>query len=152
MQKELPAGDTWYKQRRVVEGANNAVFTSAQRMMEEPERARGQADLNFALMGANIRMSREITSLALSLENDLLANNLPLQNFSLEIAKTFEEVIQHVEESNEGLQIPNFQRLKEILFTPSLSGNQQLDFIKSELEKIVFELEAIYLLALRNKG
>lgn len=152
MQKELPAGDTWYKQRRVVEGANNAVFTSAQRMLEEPERARGEADLNFALVGANIRMSREITSLALSLENEVLSEELSFHDFSVEMSKSFEEVIQYIEGSKIGIQAPDFQRLKEVIIATSSGGNKQKDFIKSELEKIVFELEAIYLLALRNNA
>ena len=142
----MAAGDSWYKQRRLVEGANNLVFTSAQRMLEEPERARGQADLNFSLVGANIRMSREITSLALQAENEGLHLKSRLNDFQITVALVFDQVALRLSENGTDTARPDFEGLKAALSQVAFDETDDMQFIKTELEKIIFELEAIYLL------
>lgn len=146
LQQELAAGDSWYKLRRLVEGANNLVFTSAQRMLEEPERARAQADLNFSLVGANIRMSREITSLALQAENEGLHLKTQLNDFQTKVAQVFDQVALRLSENGTETVRPDFDGLKAGLAQAKFDDNDDMQFIKTELEKIIFELEAIYLL------
>ncbi|WP_430402590.1 FUSC family protein [Fluviicola sp.] len=63
-QNKLPAGITWHRSRRLSEAANNNLFACVQRMYEEPQSHQREIDVHFAKVGSNIRISREITSLA----------------------------------------------------------------------------------------
>lgn len=151
IQNELPPGETWYKQRRLVEGANNLVFASAQRMLEEPERARGLSDLNFSLVGSAVRISREITSVALYVENEKPVLKNELHNFRLKVTEAFDQVLTYLGEEQGQCPIPDFASLKDTLNQLPNATTEQIQIIKTEFEKVVFELEAIYLLLRMRK-
>ncbi|MES2681667.1 MAG: FUSC family protein [Bacteroidota bacterium] len=145
--KTLPTGESWHHHRRFAEGANNEAFVSAQRMLEEPEHARLQADRNFALVGSCVRISREITSIGLSIEKSkIFAAAEELDVFYQAITMVFDEVILFVPEGKKG-QSPDFNSLKKSLNVPVFQQNDELKFIRLEFEKIVFELEAMCALA-----
>ncbi|HOZ87838.1 MAG TPA: FUSC family protein, partial [Bacteroidia bacterium] len=142
----LPTGESWHHHRRFAEGANNEVFVSVQRMLEEPERARQETDRNFALVGNCVRISREITSIGLSIEKSKIeVTPEALDIFYQTLSNVFDEVILFVSEGK-GKQLPDFNALKKSLNTPVFQQNDALKFIRLEFEKIVFELEAICVL------
>ncbi len=133
----LPVGQTWHKSRRQTEAANNNLFACVQRMYEEPEAHKREIDAHFAKVGTSVRITREITSLAFSLEktpkNDALVIELraiaealhPIYDKLLERSDDFhfESVIQLVENSTE------LQR-------------KELQLIRLDIEKMIFELAA----------
>lgn len=136
-QKKLPAGITWHKSRRLSEAANNNLFACIQRMYEEPQAHQRQIDVNFAKVGSNIRISREITSLAFALEKENSERLTPLLNEYIEqIQIIFYKHIQHE-------TAIDFHPIKSILQNPVFDENQQFQAIQVDLEKIVFELEAL---------
>jgi len=144
IRKKLPSGESWHKHRRFAEGANNDAFASAQRMLEEPEHARSQTDRNFVLVGACIRISREITSVGLSIEKfKTNVASAKLEVFYNAMSEIFDQVISFARESDGKQTFPDFNPIKKSLNAAAFHHNEDLRFIKVEFEKIVFELEAI---------
>lgn len=136
-QKKLPAGVTWHKSRRLSEAANNNLFACIQRMYEEPQAHQRQIDVHFAKVGSNIRISREITSLAFALEKETSGKLTEILNDYIEAVQViFYRHMQRVKEID-------FQQVKSILQNPVFDENEQFQAIQVDLEKIVFELEAL---------
>lgn len=136
-QKKLPPGITWHKSRRLSEAANNNLFACIQRMYEEPQAHQRQIDVHFAKVGSNIRISREITSLAFALEKENSGKLAPVLNEYIEHIQII--FYQHMQREKE----IDFQKIKAILQDPVFEENQQFQAIQVDLEKIVFELEAL---------
>lgn len=133
--------ESWHRYRRVAETANNEAFVSARRMLEEPERARAQADLNLALVSSCIRVTREITSIGLSLEkatNETVAG-LP-EELGIETQKVFDRVSAFVTGADKS---QDFNAIVQLINHEAFRQSEQLTFIRLEFEKIVFELEAM---------
>ncbi|MNJ90930.1 Inner membrane protein YccS [compost metagenome] len=136
-QKKLPAGVTWHRSRRQSEAANNNLFACIQRMYEEPQAFQRQIDVHFAKVGSNIRISREITSLAFSLEKETTGALAPILNEYIELIQII--FYQHIQREKD----MDFQPIKTLLEDPIFDENQQFQSIQVDLEKIVFELEAL---------
>lgn len=137
-QNKLPVGVTWHKSRRLSEAANNNLFACVQRMYEEPQSHQREIDVHFAKVGSNIRISREITSLAFSLENTPYSEELAeLLNLYMAEAETIFYKNIHREKDID------LNPIKKIIQHPFFSSSQQIQFIQIDLEKIVFELEAL---------
>ncbi len=145
--KQLPAGESWYKSRRLAEAANNDVFACVQRMYEEPQNVQRQVDLSFAKVGACIRIAREITSFALIINE--IERTQPLPAFALYLNR-LDEIFAWIAEQNKGAvvsgKLPDFKAARESLNTPVFTASDNMSFIRTELEKIVFELETICVL------
>lgn len=137
-QNKLPAGVTWHRSRRLSEAANNNLFACVQRMYEEPQSHQREIDVHFAKVGSNIRISREITSLAFSLENIPYSEELAglLNNYMAEAETIFYKNIHREKDIH-------LEPIKRIIQDPLFSSSQQIQFIQVDLEKIVFELEAL---------
>lgn len=137
-QNKLPPGVTWHRSRRLSEAANNNLFACVQRMYEEPQSHQREIDVHFAKVGSNIRISREITSLAFSLENIPYSEELAdlLNQYMAEAETIFYKNI-HREKNI------HLEPIKQIIQNPLFSSSQQIQFIQVDLEKIVFELEAL---------
>jgi uncharacterized membrane protein YccC len=137
-QKKLPIGITWHKSRRLSEAANNNLFACVQRMYEEPQSHQREIDLHFAKVGSNIRISREITSLAFSLENLPYSEELSdiLNNYMAEAETIFHKNVHRKEDIE-------LDSIKKISQDPFFNTKQEYQFIQVDLEKIVFELEAL---------
>jgi len=129
---------SWHKGRRVAEAAGNNAFACVQRMYEEPQANTGEIDVHFAKVGSNIRISREITSLAFTLQR------IP---YSDDLAKILDEYLQDVENmfSTEEEQKQKFdpKKMKDILQHPFLVTDENGKIIRFDLEKILFELQAM---------
>ncbi len=136
-QKKLPAGITWHKSRRLSEAANNNLFACIQRMYEEPQAYQRQIDVHFAKVGSNIRISREITSLAFALEKENSERLTPILNEYMEAVQII--FYQHIHREKE----MDFKPVKAIVQNPIFEESQQFQVIQVDLEKIVFELEAL---------
>ncbi len=145
--RQLPAGESWHKSRRLAEAANNDVFACVQRMYEEPQSIQRQVDLSFAKVGACIRIAREVTSVA------LVANEIERNQELIELA----EYLGHVESvfswisaqnaaSSAPERLPDFKTVRESLAAPVFSSSGNMGFVRTELGKIVFELETICVL------
>jgi uncharacterized membrane protein YccC len=150
--KELHADESWSKCRRLAEAANNDVFACVQRMYEEPQFVQRQVDISFAKVGVNIRIAREITSIALSITE--LKNEEPvpeLANYMTQASAIFDWLVQEASASHTPKELPDFKALKESLNAPVFSKSRQLEFMKNELEKIIFELETICRLVKEQK-
>lgn len=140
----LETNDTWYKNRQLTEAANNTVFASVQRMYEEPKHIQHQVDNYFARVSVNMRITREITSIALLVNDSKYKGHLPeLQRYKELISVIFDRVIAETEKESPETSRPDFNTVKECLNVPVFSENEQLYFIKTELEKIIFELETL---------
>ncbi|WP_341901003.1 FUSC family protein [Fluviicola taffensis] len=137
-QNKLPAGITWHRSRRLSEAANNNLFACVQRMYEEPQSHQREIDVHFAKVGSNIRISREITSLAFSLENTPYSEELAnlLNHYMAEAETIFYKNIHREKDID-------LEPIKRIVQDPIFSSSQQIQFIQVDLEKIVFELEAL---------
>lgn len=141
------SNESWYKYRNWAEAANNNLFACVQRMFEEPEFVRESVDTNFAMVGVNIRIAREITSVALTIEqNNSLQPVAELKEFAKEINTLFEWLSQNALADEKAKSLPDFNRVKNTLKGSVFEKNKQLVFIRTELEKIVFELEAFGLI------
>ncbi|MBC7695631.1 MAG: FUSC family protein [Burkholderiales bacterium] len=150
--KELPAGETWYKCRRVAEGGNNTIFACVQRMVEEPQHIQNQIDFSFAMAGINIRIAREITSVALMVsETQPSMPIVELRNYFNKASEIFDWIIFHISEPLVYKTPPDFNIIKETLNAFVFSKNEDLLFIKVDLEKIIFELETICALIEQQK-
>jgi uncharacterized membrane protein YccC len=139
------SNDQWIKQRNKAEAANSDVFACVQRMSEEPKHMRRDVATSFELVGINIRITREITSIALGVSTMSKRNKMEgIENFQvLEIFDLLKELILKKEER----EIRDLKKLN--IAVPALTGitPDHQHFIKTEMEKIFFELETMYLLA-----
>ncbi len=152
MYSETSAPESWNKFRRVAEAANNDVFASVQRMVEEPEHIQNQVDLSFAMAGINIRIAREITSVALVIneqEKGLVMTELT--NYFANVSAIFDWTSAHISESVVAKKLPDFTIVKESLNSTGFFASEQTKFIRVELEKIVFELETLCVLIKEKK-
>ncbi|MDR0803095.1 FUSC family protein [Fluviicola sp.] len=143
-EKKLPVGVTWHKSRRLSEAANSNLFACVQRMYEEPQTHQQEIDIHFAKVGSNIRISREITSLAFGLEkvtNDKLA---PILDEYMEEIQTI--FYKHMQRESE----IDFKKARQTLQNPIFQQNQLHQLIQIDLEKILFELKALQ--AFRSKN
>ena len=146
---ELPAGETWYRQRRLAEAANNSVFTSVQRMFEEPRHAQKEVDESFAMVGVCIRMAREITSVALLInENKQVQGTGALNIYAGEAAFIFDRIVAQLR-SGEYTEI-DFTAIKKSMADPAFNNNSTLQLVKIEFEKIIFEMETLAKLNVRE--
>lgn len=146
LNKELPKEESWHRNRRLAEAANNDVFACVQRMYDEPEHIRQGVDVYYALAGTSIRVSREITSIALMAADARdHAYATELNNYYHLASKTFDHVAQHVADGSV-LQVTDFNKLKATLSLMPGADTDPMHFIKNELEKIIFELETMTLL------
>jgi uncharacterized membrane protein YccC len=137
-------GDSWSKCRRIAEGSNNHVFASVQRMVQEPEHVQQDLDMSFTMAGVNIRISREITSMALVMNDSVKhAPIVELWNYFNEASEIFDWIGLHIREPLVAKKMPDFGLIKACLNSPVYSETEDLRFIKVELEKIVFELETM---------
>ncbi|MES2763808.1 MAG: FUSC family protein [Bacteroidota bacterium] len=149
---ESISDESWSKYRRVAEAANNDVFASVQRMVQEPEHIQNKVDLCFAMTGVTIRLSREITSIALSVnEKEHPDPILQLSDYFIHVSHVFDWVSSHVSQTYITEPLPDFSKVKESLNIDVFSMNEQTRFLISELEKIVFELETICILLKEKK-
>jgi uncharacterized membrane protein YccC len=140
--EELPAGESWGKYRRAAEGANNNLFASVQRMYEEPKHIQENVEKYFAVTGVVIRIAREITSVAITApENRQAISKENMYEFYTFCAPLFTGVSKLI--SEEHAAAPDSTEVKKCLDRPGFRANEQARFIRAELEKIVFELEAI---------
>lgn len=139
-----------HRERRLAENANEQVFSSVQRMLGEPERARQGTENYLAMVGANIRISRELTSLALEIENKPLKTQLISPGFSEAFERVFSDLLQGPVIFGK-TDPPDFAAVKQRLNKPEFLSSERTEFIKTELEKVLFELEAIWLLGQRNR-
>lgn len=149
---ELASNETWLTGRRHAETADNLVFASVQRMYEEPRHLQEQVDDCFAMVGAVIRINREITSIALAVDQH--RNRKYLQALTVyggQAEKVINELMHGVEDELTDKNVPDFQPLKQTLASSEFQGSEETRFLKTELEKIVFELEAIAKLLLNRK-
>lgn len=141
---ELPKDQSWHKNRRLAEAANNDVFACIQRMYEEPERVRKQVDLSFAKVGVSIRITREITALTLALKDVKDASfQKQLKQYLQQIEPIFYWVEKHIKETTITDNLPDFTETNDTLLATEFMKKEELHFIKVELEKIVFELETL---------
>lgn len=150
--RQLAPGDSWYKSRRLAEAANNDVFACVQRMYEEPQSIQRQVDLSFAKVGACIRVAREITSFALIVNE--IERTKPVPEFVVyleQIDGVFDWIRQKVEGSSMPDKLPDFKSAKESLNAPVFASSEQMAFVKTEFEKIIFELETICVLIKKQK-
>lgn len=150
--KELAPGESWYKHRRLAEASNNDAFASAQRMIEEPEHIQNQIDFSFTMAGITIRLAREITSIALIInEGERSAPLLELTHYFKTVSVIFDWIASELSQPLAPQKLPNFSSVKESLNSVVFSTNEQTHFIKIELEKIIFELESICILIKEQK-
>lgn len=149
---ELEEGDTWSKYRRIAEGSNNHVFASVQRMVQEPEHVQKDLDTSFTMAGVNIRISREITSIVLVM-NDMEKNQplSELTDYFNKASEVFDWIALHISEPLVAKKQPDFSQIKIILNSSVFSETEELRFIKVELEKIIFELETMCALIKQQK-
>jgi uncharacterized membrane protein YccC len=144
LQGELAPGESWYANRRLTEAANSQVFASVQRMNEEPKHLQQGVDASYAVLGVNIRMARELTSMALWCDEKKVS--LPPGTLDA-FHKAFREGLDHVTRffSEEGGPLPDFgfTAMKESLGDLQTDNNEDLQFLKFELEKLIFEMETL---------
>lgn len=141
---ELKSGENWYKHRRMAEEANNNAFACVQRMMDEPQSRQQKADECFAMVGIVIRMAREITSIALLAEKSKSQGHIQaLTEYGTQVHKLFEQEISRVNGLPDIGSKPDFISAKIQLSAVNSNGQEDLHFIKTELGKIIFELEAL---------
>lgn len=144
-------GDSWNKQRRLTEASNNEVFASVQRMVEEPEKVQHHVDLNFTMAGVSIRLTREITSIALSVTSST-HRVLKLDDYFKQVSSVFDWITLHIHNPSITYSMPNFIQLKSTISQlPTLQDDVESQFVKSELEKILFELETLCVLIKEKK-
>jgi uncharacterized membrane protein YccC len=149
---EIAAGENWSKHRRVAEAANNDVFASVQRMVQEPEHIQNKVDLSFAMTGVTIRLAREITSIALTINEKERSEPIPqLSDYFAHVVKVFDWVSSHLSQMVIYEPVPDFSKVKESLNAEVFSLTEQTRFVRSELEKIVFELETLCILLKEKK-
>lgn len=134
----LGPGITWHKGRRQAEAANNDLFACIQRMYEEPEAHKREIDAHFAKVGVNVRIAREITSLAFTLDKHPKQEALLqlLQAYQAELTVIFENLIQRNGDFN-------FEAIMTLVNESNALKLPENQTVKMDLEKIVFELAAL---------
>lgn len=143
---ENTESDSWIKLRNIAEAANSDVFACVQRMNEEPQHIQQNVNISFSLVGINVRLAREITSIALSFSSMEKGNiqSEGLQAYKVQILKILDELNSYIESENSAIA-PEFKQLTMLTQQVKLQVSSYR-FIKTELEKIVFELEGMYML------
>jgi len=150
--KEHAPQSTWYRNRRLSAEASNHVFASVQRMTEEPSRRQGSADISFTLVGACLRLNREITSIALIAEREKNRKQIhTLDIYRKELFKLFQLLNSYFDEETTETLRPDFETVKNALKSKDFLQDENTEMIKNELEKIVFELEAMFKLREKSK-
>lgn len=148
----LAPNESWHKHRRYAEAANNDVFACVQRMYEEPEHIQTLVNNNFALVSINIRIVREITSMALLVSESKYTVKENLHGFFKELETVYDWINNAFSHSFSNTPYPDFKKTNHQLNTALHYEDEYTQSIKTELEKIVFELEAMcVLLVQRNK-
>jgi len=143
--KELQANENWFTYRRHAEAANNLAFASVQRMYEEPKHIQNQVDLYFSIVGINIRIVRETTSIALiANENTGSDKRKALMNFRKEAEVLFDKLTGDLSEEKAAGYMPDFTAIKASLNSEVFQSSEEFMFIRTELEKIIFELETLF--------
>jgi len=146
LNNEIPKNDTWTKQRNLAEAANSDVFACVQRMNEEPSHIQHQVDVSFHTVGVNIRITREITSIALGLsalpESSTIAGVLAYKSNIEFIFNELNNIV--TKNKKEENNVLDFKSFKSKLLVDKTTIDSQHHFIKTELEKIIFELETMY--------
>lgn len=144
---ELSVNESWHKHRRSAEAANNDVFACVQRMYEEPEHIQIMVDQNFSIVGVNIRIAREITSVAL-IVNEMNSKTpiRELTDFTENATEIFDWMIQKAEFPFSSPTPIEFRSIKKCLESAVFETDDNLQFIQTELKKIIFELETLCLL------
>jgi uncharacterized membrane protein YccC len=141
---ELPAHQNWHKNRQLAEAANSVVFASVQRMYEEPKHIQEQVDTYIAIVGANIRMTREITSIVLVANESKSSENIEnLTRYHHLSDQFFDLFIQRFSDLEDETKVMDFKEIKSCLSSEVFLKTEALQFIKTELEKVIFELEAL---------
>ncbi len=145
LNKNFPADITWYKSRRNAEESINHAFYSVQRMIEEPDKQQALPDVCFSMVGALIRINREITSVALLIEKSKSLSGIEsITEYLAEANGIFYELSRGLEPEDKVSMINiDFSRIKSKLNSPELELSDESRLIKGELEKIIFELEAL---------
>ena len=138
---EQQKNESWIKLRNLAEAANSDVFACVQRMHDEPSQLQENIEARISIVGTNIRITREITSIALCLSamsNSVIKTEGLVaykDNISTLLTNMSEVVLQ-----NHNLIYPDFNTLMQQTQQIRLD-TKDYRFIKSELEKIIFELE-----------
>jgi uncharacterized membrane protein YccC len=131
----------WYRRRRYAEESVNHAFASVQRMMEEPGDKKEHVDILFSMVGGCIRLNREITSIAL-LSEKIKRFEPAVEMIGREADKIFETAA-GTALTYTPAEKPQFDALKSSLNACRLENDKESKLMRSELEKIVFELEAM---------
>jgi len=149
---ENTLGESWNKFRRIAEASNNHVFASVQRMVQEPEHIQSNVDLSFAMAGVTIRLSREITSIALTINEKERPAVIPqLSDYFLQAEKIMNWASSHLTQPYINEALPDFSKVKESINSDVFLISEQTRFVKAELEKIIFELETLCILFKEKK-
>jgi uncharacterized membrane protein YccC len=149
---ENTLGESWNKFRRVAEASNNDVFASVQRMVQEPEHIQSNVDLSFAMAGVSIRLSREITSVALTINDKERPVVIPqLLDYFSQVEKIINWLSSRLTQPHINEALPDFSKVKESINSDVFLVSEQTRFVKAELEKIIFELETLCILFKEKK-
>lgn len=134
----LPPGISWHKSRRATEAANNNLFACVQRMYEEPEAHKREIDAHFAKVGINIRITREITSLAFALDKVKFNRDLyeDIQQIIDRLDPVYEKLVKREHDFN-------FENMIEFVSNSVPLKSPENAGIRLDLEKIIFELAAL---------
>ena len=136
----------------MAEASNNDVFASVQRMVQEPEHIQSNVDLSFAMAGVTIRLSREITSVALSINEKERPLVIPqLSDYFLQVEKIIDWVASRLTQPHIIEALTDFSKVKESINSDVFLISEQTRFVKAELEKIIFELETLCILFKEKK-
>lgn len=132
LNEKMNAGNSvsWTKQRRLAESANSNLFASLQRMYEEPKRIQNNLEHYFGLTGSSIRLTREITAIALSTSD----NDVNYESWKANLEKLFTETINVLNNISESSEKHDNERNQQP------AGNSYTDKM---LEKLSFELNTM---------
>lgn len=134
----LPAGQTWHKSRRQTEAANNNLFACVQRMYEEPEAHKREIDAHFAKVGTSVRITREITSLAFSLEktpkNDALV--IELRAIADALHPIYDKLLERADDFH-------FETVMSLIEKSHTLQQKEMQLLRLDIEKMIFELAAL---------
>lgn len=134
----LPAGQTWHKSRRQTEAANNNLFACVQRMYEEPEAHKREIDAHFAKVGTSVRITREITSLAFSLEktpkNEALV--IELRAIAEALHPIYDKLLERADNFH-------FETVMSLIENSNTLQQKEMQLLRLDIEKMIFELAAL---------
>lgn len=138
--------DNWLKLRNLAEAANSDVFACVQRMQEEPRHLRYSNETHFEIVGINFRITREINSAALAVSKLSEQEHAGLQDTYLAACEpVFEQLLAMIPDKADRQEPQADFRKALIALQQQLPHQNAYQFIRTELEKIVFELETMYL-------